>query len=114
MIRRPPRSTLFPYTTLFRSLATRRFFFFLDQHTLETDDVFLARAQRAELCDRRLDEHAGLGQLTMRCLAETEHERERAERRLVVAVDDERAAARAAPDAQPGHLLQRAVRLSRR
>src|SRR2546427_7374221 len=23
MIRRPPRSTLFPYTTLFRSLATR-------------------------------------------------------------------------------------------
>src|SRR2546430_9005063 len=24
MIRRPPRSTLFPYTTLFRSLATRR------------------------------------------------------------------------------------------
>src|SRR2546430_11455676 len=25
MIRRPPRSTLFPYTTLFRSLAERRF-----------------------------------------------------------------------------------------
>src|SRR2546426_8364953 len=24
MIRRPPRSTLFPYTTLFRSLAARR------------------------------------------------------------------------------------------
>src|SRR3712207_7955436 len=24
MIRRPPRSTLFPYTTLFRSTATRR------------------------------------------------------------------------------------------
>src|SRR5258705_4578656 len=24
MIRRPPRSTLFPYTTLFRSLAVRR------------------------------------------------------------------------------------------
>src|SRR3989442_2405227 len=24
MIRRPPRSTLFPYTTLFRSLLTRR------------------------------------------------------------------------------------------
>src|SRR5437899_5435362 len=24
MIRRPPRSTLFPYTTLFRSCATRR------------------------------------------------------------------------------------------
>src|SRR5258707_8210799 len=25
MIRRPPRSTLFPYTTLFRSLQSRRF-----------------------------------------------------------------------------------------
>src|SRR5258708_18544265 len=31
MIRRPPRSTLFPYTTLFRSLAFRllAFFFFI-------------------------------------------------------------------------------------
>src|SRR2546426_9403436 len=27
MIRRPPRSTLFPYTTLFRSLAFERFLF---------------------------------------------------------------------------------------
>src|SRR2546429_3224773 len=26
MIRRPPRSTLFPYTTLFRSLPNRRYF----------------------------------------------------------------------------------------
>src|SRR2546430_11595537 len=25
MIRRPPRSTLFPYTTLFRSIATERY-----------------------------------------------------------------------------------------
>src|SRR2546422_8315413 len=30
MIRRPPRSTLFPYTTLFRSRATRRFNLFSD------------------------------------------------------------------------------------
>src|SRR2546430_10900090 len=29
MIRRPPRSTLFPYTTLFRSLDTARFRAFL-------------------------------------------------------------------------------------
>src|SRR3989442_9573648 len=28
MIRRPPRSTLFPYTTLFRSLHSRRRFLF--------------------------------------------------------------------------------------
>src|SRR3989449_10653295 len=31
MIRRPPRSTLFPYTTLFRSLDRRR----VDDHRLE-------------------------------------------------------------------------------
>src|SRR3712207_7138326 len=37
MIRRPPRSTLFPYTTLFRSLAT-----------------FLARAQTPALPPQRL------------------------------------------------------------
>src|SRR3712207_7750383 len=29
MIRRPPRSTLFPYTTLFRSAKWRKFFSFL-------------------------------------------------------------------------------------
>src|SRR2546430_12647763 len=29
MIRRPPRSTLFPYTTLFRSIIKDKLFFFL-------------------------------------------------------------------------------------
>src|SRR3712207_8054382 len=33
MIRRPPRSTLFPYTTLFRSLAAQQ----LSEQWLETD-----------------------------------------------------------------------------
>src|SRR5438132_8151260 len=33
MIRRPPRSTLFPYTTLFRSRGVRR------PHVLEDDDL---------------------------------------------------------------------------
>src|SRR2546430_12088658 len=34
MIRRPPRSTLFPYTTLFRSLKRGRFFTLADnEHT---------------------------------------------------------------------------------
>src|SRR5438309_6545865 len=33
MIRRPPTSTLFPYTTLFRSLAVRH----LDAHLFRTD-----------------------------------------------------------------------------
>src|ERR1051325_9713360 len=32
MIRRPPRSTLFPYTTLFRSMAERKFTVYRSQH----------------------------------------------------------------------------------
>src|SRR5256885_9571891 len=35
MIRRPPRSTLFPYTTLFRSIAVRK----LDQFTVQVEMV---------------------------------------------------------------------------
>src|SRR5688572_32071244 len=51
MIRRPPRSTLFPYTTLFRS----------DQEahlgTVRQDGA--APAPRAEGADRRQRQHAG-------------------------------------------------------
>src|SRR5256885_3006601 len=43
MIRRPPRSTLFPYTTLFRSVRLRT----------GCDDQFGAEARR--LCDHELD-----------------------------------------------------------
>src|SRR2546430_13516287 len=32
MIRRPPRSTLFPYTTLFRSVQQRESFFRFERH----------------------------------------------------------------------------------
>src|SRR3989454_12445361 len=42
MIRRPPRSTLFPYTTLFRSLARR------DDVRVESFATFLARHQPEE------------------------------------------------------------------
>src|SRR5256885_8502701 len=34
MIRRPPRSTLFPYTTLFRSLQSGRYALVIDDHPL--------------------------------------------------------------------------------
>src|SRR2546430_9763923 len=37
MIRRPPRSTLFPYTTLFRSLEAPRF----SKHTFSGCDVMM-------------------------------------------------------------------------
>src|SRR3712207_8418321 len=35
MIRRPPRSTLFPYTTLFRSLAVMIYMYLLYRHPLK-------------------------------------------------------------------------------
>src|SRR3712207_1081920 len=38
MIRRPPRSTLFPYTTLFRSHGTRTLHFFLRKAQAEAPD----------------------------------------------------------------------------
>src|ERR1043165_6271551 len=43
MIRRPPRSTLFPYTTLFRSAVERR----QVEHGVE-QDAFHDRAERSE------------------------------------------------------------------
>src|SRR3989441_11183497 len=46
MIRRPPRSTLFPYTTLFRS--------FLDRSGLEHQPDFLVREQVTQLGEHRL------------------------------------------------------------
>src|SRR5687767_15435420 len=42
MIRRPPRSTLFPYTTLFRSVGVE-----LDAEQLATDEEVVAVLQRA-------------------------------------------------------------------
>src|SRR2546421_1145227 len=43
MIRRPPRSTLFPYTTLFRSLArsVARFCRYLREHRIDVIDAHL-------------------------------------------------------------------------
>src|SRR5258708_27653375 len=64
MIRRPPRSTLFPYTTLFRSL-------FADHHVIEhhTDRIEIgAVIERSALgllrchVSRRADGEAGVGQ----------------------------------------------------
>src|SRR5256885_2804732 len=56
MIRRPPRSTLFPYTTLFRSVERGRFprLHDGDQHAAAavlTDDVRLRREAGAHLGD---------------------------------------------------------------
>src|SRR5256885_7583337 len=60
MIRRPPRSTLFPYTTLFRSQAIRAF---LQRGVTVVDDLageVIGRATHAISADevpRRSEEH---------------------------------------------------------
>src|SRR5690348_18114105 len=62
MIRQPPRSTLFPYTTLFRSYAVASFTAGSDPHALESEvRAILARVARegvpAELVEARSEEH---------------------------------------------------------
>src|SRR5688500_20083088 len=53
MIRRPPRSTLFPYTTLFRSKPIRGF---ISDGATKDDDHWKSFAVR-EVCYRRSEEH---------------------------------------------------------
>src|SRR5260221_4685208 len=62
MIRRPPRSTLFPYTTLFRSVAVRPYFapYHLKERVAIQEEVFnLANEflKRAEIDQTRSEEH---------------------------------------------------------
>src|SRR2546430_9194940 len=53
MIRRPPRSTLFPYTTLFRSYDAQ------DSRHVTLDDLrkLIAGGQRIKVDDKRSEEH---------------------------------------------------------
>src|SRR2546430_7556733 len=55
MIRRPPRSTLFPYTTLFRSLARQRFNLLQARHGLR---IVFVRRQEEQL---RFGQNGGEG-----------------------------------------------------
>src|SRR5260221_3603451 len=52
MIRRPPRSTLFPYTTLFRSIWFFRYLFF---HSSDSGRIWYSR--KAILQENRSAEH---------------------------------------------------------
>src|SRR5260221_5260306 len=55
MIRRPPRSTLFPYTTLFRSLAVAEFSANLDRRQVRANVIALAHGSgNLEIRLRRL------------------------------------------------------------
>src|SRR3712207_8599783 len=49
MIRRPPRSTLFPYTTLFRSNQVGPSLGLLKRHLPKTDHVTIERLGRARV-----------------------------------------------------------------
>src|SRR5258705_10175294 len=60
MIRRPPRSTLFPYTTLFRSDHRSSLDFFTDENIRRTND-FLQKIK--PIADRK---NVTLGQLVLR------------------------------------------------
>src|SRR5260370_8563242 len=58
MIRRPPRSTLFPYTTLFRSLAIRGLHRERDERILAVlGEVSGDGLRRKPLQERRSEEH---------------------------------------------------------
>src|SRR5438034_3482772 len=56
MIRRPPRSTLFPYTTLFRSRLLRIVVAGIDALGLRFEAAFLCAGERREK-QRRSEEH---------------------------------------------------------
>src|SRR2546425_6790242 len=62
MIRRPPRSTLFPYTTLFRSQHLRRpvgiHVELIDRRALGAEGALVVRAAQVALCPKgRSEEH---------------------------------------------------------
>src|SRR5688572_31504640 len=51
MIRRPPRSTLFPYTTLFRSLGSTDDARTVDRHAHHADDPGRARGRSSPILE---------------------------------------------------------------
>src|SRR5256886_4753993 len=81
MIRRPPRSTLFPYTTLFRSLGNHRPE--LGELGVQRLEVLLARGQLL-LGEDRLDRALGLAQRAVDALLRIDGEEVRS---LVETVD---------------------------
>src|SRR5438045_7873385 len=76
MIRRPPRSTLFPYTTLFRSL---------DEHNCVQDDR--GNGRRADQCHQRSEEHTSelqsLRHLVCRLLLEKKKKKKTKTKRIL-------------------------------
>src|SRR2546421_1605656 len=80
MIRRPPRSTLFPYTTLFRSYGKDKLFF-TDHNTIDivtaqfarlyiVDDYICANNQNEERSEEHTSELQSRSDLVCRLLLE--------------------------------------------
>src|SRR5256885_10301505 len=87
MIRRPPRSTLFPYTTLFRSRRRRRCLI-LDKH-YQVSNIFFLQFPAISIDRSRSEEHTSELQspcnLVCRLLLEKKKKRLSIE---VVSIDD--------------------------
>src|SRR5262245_63957079 len=79
MIRRPPRSTLFPYTTLFRSLAARHGDDALRRHHLADldDDVERRRRGQRDRSEEHTSELQSLRHLVCRLLLEKKKKKQR-------------------------------------
>src|SRR2546426_3222529 len=71
MIRRPPRSTLFPYTTLFRSKGTPYWFFWASRHSWRRCAI-----QRAVIPTCGIRFPGGAKNTTYRCFGRPKHRSE--------------------------------------
>src|SRR2546422_6313788 len=74
MIRRPPRSTLFPYTTLFRSIVKERLGAMLEHYTWVDPDGLQYFKNRLRQAPR--DAEYALGLVTARCETRAERSEE--------------------------------------
>src|SRR5258705_2702089 len=79
MIRRPPRSTLFPYTTLFRSHRCARGSHEAGQHGADGQDGRVQPRRALEIADRKStrlnSSHLGISYAVF-CLKKKKHTRE--------------------------------------
>src|SRR2546430_5743387 len=100
MIRRPPRSTLFPYTTLFRSQRTDRAYFGsgLGPHPARLEGFFVHRAQRrfvpsqfADRSEEHTSELQSQSNLVCRLLLEKKKLGQRGNSGVAVALERSRA-----------------------
>src|SRR5438093_8038389 len=74
MIRRPPRSTLFPYTTLFRSFETLRSLYVSDSHGVAKEG-----SPRRERSEEHTSELQSLTNLVCRLLLEKKKKKKKHE-----------------------------------